>query len=254
MHHTFEGKVALITGAGEGIGFEIAKQLAGAGAKIMLNDIEERKAFQAVEMLNTGGQNVVPIAGDASDLHCIQRMVEAANLAFGRLDMVVANAGVTTYGSFLDYSVQSFEKLVAVNLQGSFFLAQRAAKLMIQNQTPGRILFMSSVTGHQAHPNLAAYGMTKAALEMLAKSLAVELGPYKITVNAVAPGATLTERTTGSSDDYQKTWERITPTGKVCTTLDIAHAAMFLLSDASAQITGQSLVVDGGWTSVSPPP
>lgn len=112
---------------------------------------------------------------------------------------------------------------------------------------------MSSVTGHQAHPKLAAYGMTKAALEMLAKSLSIELAEHKITVNAIAPGATLTERTQ-SDENYKPNWEEITPTKVVSTTRDIANATLFLLSDTSSQITGQTIIVDGGWTSVSPPP
>ena len=125
---------------------------------------------------------------------------------------------------------------------------------MVKQQSSGRILFMSSVTGHQAHPNLAAYGMTKAALEMLAKNLSVELAQHKITVNAVAPGATITERTLDLGLNYKEEWERLTPTGEVSTTQDIANTVLFLLADSSRQITGQTIMVDGGWTSVSPPP
>ena len=112
---------------------------------------------------------------------------------------------------------------------------------------------MSSVVGHQAHKNLAAYAITKAGLEMLAKNLVIELSPYKITVNTIAPGATLTERTTDDKE-YEKTWSRITPIGKPATTTDIANAALFLVSPNAAHITGQSLIIDGGWTSVSPSP
>ena len=124
---------------------------------------------------------------------------------------------------------------------------------MKEQGTAGSILFMSSVTGHQAHKNLAAYGMTKAALELLAKTLVVELSPYKITVNAIAPGATLTERT-ASDPTYEQTWSRITPIGAPASTIDIANAALFLVSPQSQHITGQSLIIDGGWTSVSPSP
>jgi 3-oxoacyl-[acyl-carrier protein] reductase len=112
---------------------------------------------------------------------------------------------------------------------------------------------MSSVTGHQAHQNLAAYGMTKAALEMLAKSLVIELSPYRINVNTIAPGATLTERTMNDAA-YEKTWSAITPMGRPASTGDIADAALFLVSDGARHITGQNLVIDGGWTSISPPP
>lgn len=249
----FENKVAVITGAAIGIGFEIARQLAARGACILLNDIDEEATQAAVEQIRKEQGRCKAVVGDSSDLDCIQQMVQQAVSSFGRLDMAIANAGITTFGSFLDYPVEQFHQLIAVNLQGSFFLAQKAAQQMIQQQSGGRILLMSSVTGHQAHPDLAAYGMTKAALRMLAKSLGVELAPYNITVNAVSPGATLTERTL-QLRDYKDEWERITPTGKVATTEDIAHTAIFLLSPQSSQITGQTIIVDGGWTSVSPPP
>jgi glucose 1-dehydrogenase len=140
-----------------------------------------------------------------------------------------------------------------VNLQGSFFLAQAAAKQIIKQKTGGSILFMSSVTGHQAHKNLAAYGMTKAALEMLAKNLVIELSPYKITVNTVAPGATLTERTLEDAE-YKSTWSRITPMGRPARVEDVANAVLFLVSPKASHVTGQNLVVDGGWTAVSVSP
>jgi 3-oxoacyl-[acyl-carrier protein] reductase len=180
-------------------------------------------------------------------------IVNEAFARFGQLDLAVANAGITTYGDFFEYSPESFQRLVSVNLQGSFFLAQFAARQMKAQGTGGRILFMSSVTGHQSHRHLATYGMTKAGLEMLARGLVLELAPHKITVNAIAPGATLTERTL-SDPAYLETWQRITPTGRPATVEDIAHAALFLLSPLSGQITGQTIVVDGGWTAVSPEP
>ena len=111
----------------------------------------------------------------------------------------------------------------------------------------------SSVTGHQAHKNLAAYGMSKAAIEMLAKNLVIELSQYGININTIAPGATITERTL-EDPDYMNTWSRITPMGRPATVTDIANAAMFLVSDEAHHINGQSLIVDGGWTCVSPSP
>ena len=112
---------------------------------------------------------------------------------------------------------------------------------------------MSSVTGHQAHQDLAAYGMTKAALEMLAKSLVIELSQYQITVNTVAPGATLTERTMEDAG-YKSTWSRITPMGRPATVEDVANAVLFLVSPQAGHITGQNIIVDGGWTAVSTSP
>jgi glucose 1-dehydrogenase len=132
-------------------------------------------------------------------------------------------------------------------------LAQAAAGRMKAQGTGGSLLFMSSVTGHQAHKDLAAYGMTKAALEMLAKNLVIELSPYRINVNTVAPGATLTERTMNDAT-YEKTWSALTPMGRPATPADVANAVLFLVGDQARHITGQNLVIDGGWTAISPSP
>ena len=250
---TFQNRVAIVTGAGQGIGLEICRQLAREGASVVLNDIEASLAEEAANSIRKEKGNCISIPGDAADVHFIQTMVEETVQHFGKLDIVVANAGITLFGDFLTYKPEDFYKVMRVNLGGSFFLAQAAANQMKEQGTAGSILFMSSVTGHQAHKNLAAYGMTKAALELLAKTLVVELSPYKITVNAIAPGATLTERT-ASDPTYEQTWSRITPIGAPASTIDIANAALFLVSPQSQHITGQSLIIDGGWTSVSPSP
>ena len=194
------------------------------------------------------------MAGDSSDTMFIQKMVDAAVAQFGQLDIVIANAGITLYGDFFTYTPESFFRVMQVNLAGTFFLAQAAAKQMKKQTSGGSLLFTSSVTGHQAHKNLAAYGMSKAALEMLAKNLVIELSQYKINVNSIAPGATLTERTLSDEFDYKKTWSSLTPMGRPAYVADIANAALFLVSDKAKHITGQTLIVDGGWTSISPSP
>jgi len=249
----FSGQVAIVTGAGQGIGFEIAKQLSAAGAAVLLNDLSEELATQAADTINNMGGNCYPMAGDASNIDFIQQMVDEAVQRYGKLTIAIANAGITLFGDFLNYPAQSLQSVMNLNLQGSFFLAQRAARQIVKQKSGGSILFMSSVTGHQAHQDLAAYGMTKAALEMLAKSLVVELSQHQITVNTVAPGATLTERTLEDAG-YQKTWARITPMGRAATVEDVANAVLFLVSPDARHITGQNLVVDGGWTAVSTSP
>ena len=249
----FSNQVAIVTGAGQGIGFEICRQLALHGAAVILNDIEKDLTSSATDKIKREGGNCMGLPGDASDIDFINEMVEQAVSKFGRLTIAIANAGITLFADFFDYKPDSFNKVMQLNLGGSFFLAQAAAKQMKQQETGGSILFMSSVVGHQAHKNLAAYAITKAGLEMLAKNLVIELSPYSINVNAIAPGATLTERTL-EDKEYVNTWSRITPLGKPATTMEIANAAVFLVHPDSRHITGQSLIIDGGWTSVSPSP
>ncbi|MFA6085002.1 SDR family NAD(P)-dependent oxidoreductase [Mucilaginibacter sp.] len=247
----FKSKIAIVTGAGQGIGFEICKMLSEKGATVILNDIDADLATKAETFINENhGGNCLAMVGDSSDLAFINKMVDTAVDLYGQLDIVIANAGITLYGDFLTYSKESFSKVMDVNLGGSFFLAQAAAKQMKQQGKGGSILFTSSAVGHQALKSLAAYAMTKAALEMLAKNLVIELSSYKINVNTVAPGATLTERTMEEAD-YERIWSNITPMGRPAYVTDIANTALFLVSDEAKQITGQSLIVDGGWTSVS---
>jgi 3-oxoacyl-[acyl-carrier protein] reductase len=246
MSGRFAGRAAVVTGAGQGIGREIARQLALEGASVLVNDQDAPLAEEAAVAIRSGGGIALGAGGDVADPRVTRGLVDQAVAAFGRLDAAVANAGVTMHRDFLDYGPEELDRLLAVNLRGSFFLAQAAARRFREQGTPGRVLFLSSVTGHLAIRQMAAYGMTKAAVEALARNLSLELAATGVTVNAVAPGATATPRTL-LEPGWESAWGEATPAGRVATGEDVAAAALFLLSDAAAHVTGQTLVVDGGW-------
>jgi glucose 1-dehydrogenase len=235
-------KKYIVTGAGQGIGYQIAEQLKAEGHVVVINDIDST--------LLSGPYTK---AGDVSSIEFIQELVSYAQSLPGELAGCVCNAGMTTFGSFWDYSPESMKSLLDLNIQGTFFLIQEVSKAIRSAGNPGSIVVTSSVTGHQAHPDLAAYGMTKAALNQLVQNLVTDLSPVQIRINAVSPGATMTERTEKDMN-YLQEWSRLTPLGKPADVQDISEAVCFFLSDKAKHITGQTLIVDGGWTSISPPP
>jgi glucose 1-dehydrogenase len=249
-------KAAVVTGAGSGIGYAIGLALADAGATVALNDIDADVAVRGAAAINARvGRTAVHAYGcDIADVAAVQRMVGEFGAQTGRLDVLIANAGITNYGDFLTYSPEAFDRLCAVNLRGSFFSAQAAARVMIEEGIPGRIVLMSSVTGRRAFLNLGAYGITKAGIRHMARSLALELGQYNITVNALSPGATLTERTAQDDPGFEANWAGVTPTGRAGYPQDVVSAALFLASPEARQITGQTIEVDGGWSLASPLP
>jgi 3-oxoacyl-[acyl-carrier protein] reductase len=250
----FQGKVALVTGAAVGIGCEIAQRLCAAGASVALNDSDTAAAHRAARDIQKKGGKCVAIGGDVAEVSAVASLLVETVKHFGRLDLAVANAGLTLYGDFFDYGVKDFDRVMAVNLRGTFFTAQAAARQMRSQGGGGRILLLSSVTGHRAIRFLTAYGMTKAAIEMMARGLVPELAPYGITINALAPGATVTPRNLADDPDYEAAWSRVTPLGRPASMEDIAGVALFLLSPAAGHVTGQALVVDGGWTSIGAAP
>lgn len=252
----FEGKSVVVTGAGLGIGYALCRAFAQEGAVVALNDIDPNLAQEAADRINgeSGSRQVHAYSCDVSDVEAVRGMFADFLARTGRLDIAVANAGITNYGEFLEFTPQAFDRLTGVNLRGSFFTAQTAAKIMIEKQTAGRILLMSSVTGVQAFLNLGAYGMTKAAIRMLAKTIGLELGKYGITVNAIAPGAILTERTLKDDPGFEENWASVTPNRRSGYVEDIVAAALFLSSPEARHVTGQTIVVDGGWTLQSPIP
>ena len=251
-----QAQAVIVTGAGVGIGYALARSFALAGAQVALNDLDDALAQRAAEAINAeaGAQRVTPYGLDVADVAAVRRMVADAATRFGGLDVAIANAGLTNYGAFLDYTPEAFDRLTSVNLRGSYFTAQAAARVMIARGGGGRILLMSSVTGARAFKNLTAYGITKAGIRFMASALALELGAHGITVNAISPGAIITERTLADDPHIEQNWATVTPNGRAGRVDDIVAAAQFLASPQASHITGQTLMVDGGWTLHSPLP
>ena len=249
------GKAAVITGAGSGIGFAVAQAMLMQGINVVLNDVDEDTLANAMAQLRkVGPGRVLPCLGDSSDPEFISGFVAHCVREFGSIDFVVANAGITMFGHFLDFQPENFDRVMQVNLRGTFFLVQEAAKAMKAQGHGGRVVLMGSNVGEQGYPQLTAYGMSKAAIAMMSKVLIHELAPLGITLNTLAPGATLTERTRLEQDDYAKVWGELVPRGQVAMPEDIANVCLFLLSGASAHMVGETVIVDGGWTATSPLP
>ena len=247
-------KKFVVTGAAQGIGFQVVKDLLAQGHFVVLNDVDSTELNAVKQHLN----NLFPsqfetICSDSSSLEFLNQLEEVLDNSPGELSGVLCNAGITTFGDFWTYERASLERIFEVNIKGTFFLIQKMASRMREAGKGGSIVVTSSVTGHIAHPELAAYGMTKAALNQLVKNLVIDLSPFQIRINAVSPGATLTERTL-ADEAYLKEWSAITPMGRPANVQDISEAILFFLSEQSKHITGQALVVDGGWTSVGIPP
>ena len=245
----FTDQVAIVTGAGTGIGYTIAERLAQEGAQVIVNDIDETLAQSAAQRIGPPAACIAQ-SGDMASLTDIRALVDRALVQFGKVDLLVANAGVTHFGDFFDVTPDDFQRVVDLNMRGSFFLVQAVARHLRDRGQSGRMLLMSSIIGLCSYPNLAVYSMTKAALNALSRSLVLDLAPHGIALNTLVPGATLTERTQHEGEDYERTWSDLNPNGRVGTTDDMANAALFLLSAEAQHITGQTLVVDGGWTAV----
>jgi NAD(P)-dependent dehydrogenase (short-subunit alcohol dehydrogenase family) len=245
----FEGRVALVTGAGRGIGREIALLLARRGAKVAVLDRDEDVAATLVSELEANGRNGIALTQDLRDGDGLADAVGRAEAALGPIDILVNNAAVVLDRGFLETSRGQLRDVMAVNLEGPFLCAQIVVRSMVRRGVAGRIVNMASHSGMKGSTRRAAYAASKGALIALTRVMAVELAPHRITVNAVAPGPIESAHTRANhSRERREAWARVVPLERYGEAEEVAEAVLFLASSRASYITGHTLVVDGGFT------
>jgi NAD(P)-dependent dehydrogenase (short-subunit alcohol dehydrogenase family) len=242
-----ERKSAVVTGGARGIGLAIAEALAREGAAVALADINLDGAKTAAATVGGQGARTLPVEVNVADPTSVAAMVAAVLKAFGRIDILVNNAGVGGNTPFLDTSLEDWNRIIGINLTGAFLVAQSVAREMVKTGG-GKIVNIASLSGQRGGNGRAAYGSAKAGLELLTKVMAVELAPYNINVNNIAPGAIETEMAKFAHDPATRTaYNYLIPMSRYGTPEEIADAAVFLCSDESRYIHGHTLNVDGGF-------
>jgi meso-butanediol dehydrogenase/(S,S)-butanediol dehydrogenase/diacetyl reductase len=258
LMNRLHGKVALVTGGARGIGYAIAERFADEGASVAILALHQDSAARAADQITRRRGSAIAIAGDVCEESIIRRAIERVTGDFGQLDIMVNNAGIIAISSLLDTSTEAWDRLIAVNLRGVFLGCREAARQMIAQGTGGRIISASSGAGRRGNALIGAYATSKFGVIGLTQSLAVELAPHQITVNAYCPGhvtstpmwelidrdlSSLTGQKPGSA---RLAAEGEAPLGRAARPEEIAAAVAFLASDEAGFITGESLLVDGG--------
>lgn len=241
-------KVAVVTGAAAGIGLACAKRFAAEGAKVVLADIDRDKGEAAAEAIQASGADALFVACDVGDKAAVDGLIETACGAFGGLDCAVANAGIVHACDFLALEEADFDRVLRVNLKGVFLTGQAAARRMAEQGRGGTIVNMSSVNAVMAIPTITPYVVAKGGVNQLTKVMALSLADKGIRVNAIGPGSIMTEvfRTVASDKDAMHKILSRTPMGRVGDPDEVARVAVFLASDDSSYITGQTIYPDGG--------
>lgn len=239
-------KIAIVTGASSGIGLAIAEKFLSEGAKVVLSDVNEA----GQEVANKYGEQAMFIKCDVSKSAEVDALVEQTIKKFGRLDIMVNNAGIATSGTPSDTTDDVWHKTIEVNLSGVFYGLRAAAKVMLVQKSPGVIINMASIAGMVGFHGSLAYCASKGGIIQLTRAAAIDLAKDKIRVNAIAPGVIETNMTKAYLADaaFENLVENMTPQGHVGEPIDIAEAVLYLASDVAKYVTGQILPVDGGWT------
>jgi 3-oxoacyl-[acyl-carrier protein] reductase len=241
--------VAMITGAGSGIGKAVAMTLARAGYALVLNDVVQKAGEQTLQEIEGTGGKALFLQADVSDVGQVRRMFEEAKRHFDRIDVLVNNAGVPgAFSLLVDMPDETWLKTITVHLNGTFYCLREAARLMLASGF-GRIVNIASIAGIMGTPGSGEYGAAKAGIINLTKTAAKELGPYNITVNAIAPGMVGTPtnlKLKEKGSPFIQTAIEGTPTGRMTTPEEIADLIVFLSSSGAGNINGQVICVDGG--------
>ena len=249
-----KGMNAIVTGAGKGIGREIALHFARSGASVAVADLDFESATAVARTIQEQGGRAVPIHVDISDSGQVKAMVSTTVEALGSVDILVNNAGIGHSASVMDTTDEDLDRVLGVNLKGTFFCSRETAKGMVRKGSGGRIINISSSAGDNARLDAGAYCASKAGVLQLTRVLAMELGQYGINVNAVSPG--LTDTVSGpnvsASSAYRESFLAQVSLDRAAHPADIAQAVLFLASPQSSYITGQVIHVDGGYSAGKP--
>jgi NAD(P)-dependent dehydrogenase (short-subunit alcohol dehydrogenase family) len=248
-----QDKVAIVTGASQGIGRATALALAEKGVRIVVNHVsassdgEHSPAREVAQTVRDRGGEAIVVRADVSQRPQVARMLQETIESFGRVDILVNNAGITLHRWMVETADEEWERVFGVNIFGCFYCSQLAAREMIRQGSGGRIINISSQVASRPIMRRSAYAPSKAALETFTRCCALELGPYGITVNAVAPGATRTTINPDFGDPaFIESLERTIPLGKIAEPEEVASVVLFLASAAASQISGEVIHVDGG--------